>query len=68
MDHKWSKRDQKSMEIAMDDTILSLDFESDWYRWSNSDGLESDLSKILFGSPNCLSLTWLTCTFGISSE
>ena len=44
------------MEIAIDDMIWSLDFESDWNRWSNLDGLESELSTIQFGDPNCLSL------------
>ena len=48
------------MNIAIDDTISSLDFESDQYRWSNSDGLESESSTIRFGNPNGLSLPDIT--------
>ena len=39
-DQVYSKRDQKLIEIAIDDTIFLANFESDWYRRLNLDGLD----------------------------
>ena len=51
-----SKIDWKSIEIAIDDKILSSVFESDWYQHLNLNGLESEWSMVQFRSPNHLSL------------
>ena len=50
------KEINNSIEIANDDTILSLNFELDQYQQSNLEGLESESSTIQFGNPNHLSL------------
>ena len=53
-DQLKSKIDWIYIEIAIIDTKLSLESDSNRNRISNLDGLESELSMISFGNPNCL--------------
>ena len=50
------RSDRIYIKIAIVDTILLLESESDRYRRLNSDGLKSELWTIQFVGPNCMSL------------
>ena len=59
IDQKWLNLIKKRSKIDRNcdqGYDFDIDFEWDRYRRSNSDGLESELSMIQFGSPNGLSL------------
>ena len=48
--------DQFYIEIGIIDSISSLDFESDWIRWSNSDTDFDSTMTIRYATPNRISL------------